>query len=525
MPFFVDFKSAFDTVWRDGLFYKMKLMGIDGNILQLLQNMYQQVQYCVKLNGKVSKPFNSSIGVKQGCVFSPLLFNMYVSDIPDIFDDACHPVTVNSLTTNSMLFVDDLVLLSESAEGIQRCLGKLENYCLQWGLTINQDKTKVIIFNKGGKKLQKFKFYVNDSEIEIAQSYCYLGIIFSSCGTFNRAISALHDKARKAFFALKQMETSQHPLLTISLFDKLVLPIMTYAVEVWGPFLLHKSKCAKSCSLKSTLEHQVLEKLNLHLCKYLLGVSRKSTNDAVRWEMGRLPILLLTVKRWFSFANHAFCSPNDSFLKISLISNNPAADELEQFSWRSRLLQTLEVSNLIAYPDVPLLSLFHSDIGTECRNRLSSLYIQGWRDSIDKIGNQSTGHKLQTYSKIKDYFGMENYILLLPVAKRRHFTKLKISAHHLSIERGGYTRPVTPRHERYCFDCNEMMIGDEFHFMLKCPKYAWERSKMFQQLSEVCNLANDGDFDTFVTLMQHCHGDTEVASIVCNFVKDCFTCS
>ena len=318
-----------------------------------------------------------------------------------------------------------------------------------------------IIFNKGGKKFKKFKFYVNDSEIEIAQSYCYLGIVFSSCGTFNRAISALHDKARKAFFALKQMETSQHPLLTISLFDKLVLPIMTYAVEVWGPFLLNKSKCAKSCSLKSTLEHQVLEKLNLHLCKYLLGVSRKSTNDAVRGEMGRLPILLLTVKRWFSFANHAFCSPNDSFLKKSLISNNPAADELEQFSWRSHLLQTLEVSHLIAHPDVPFLSLFQSDIGTECQNRLSALYIQGWRDSIDKIGNQSTGHKLQTYSKIKDNFGMENYILLLPVAQRRHFTKLKISAHHLSIERGRYTRPVTPRHERYCVDCNEMMIGDD----------------------------------------------------------------
>ena len=130
-------------------------MGIDGNILQLLQNMYQQVQYCVKLNGKVSKPFNSSIGVKQGCVLSPLLFNMYVSDIPDIFDDACHPVTVNSLTTNSMLFADDLVLLSESAEDIQRCLGKLENYCHQWGLTINQDKTKVIIFNKKVVRNQK----------------------------------------------------------------------------------------------------------------------------------------------------------------------------------------------------------------------------------------------------------------------------------------------------------------------------------------------------------------------------------
>ena len=272
-----------------------------------------------------------------------------------------------------------------------------------------------------------------------------MGIIFSSCGALNRAISALHDKARKAFFALKQMETLQHPLLTISLFDKLVLPIMTYAIEVWGPFLLNKSKCAESCSLKSMLEHQVLEKLNLYLCKYLLGVSRKSTNDAVRGEMGRLPILLLAVKQWFSFANHAFCSPNDSFLKKSLISSNPAADESEQFSWRSRLLQTLEVSNLISYPDVPLLSLFHSNIGTEYQNRLSALYIQGWRDSIDKIGNQSTDHKLQTYSKTKDYLGMENYVLLLPVAKRRHFSKLKISAHHLSIESVGVTRGQLPR--------------------------------------------------------------------------------
>ena len=70
-----------------------------------------------------------------------------------------------------------------------------------------------------------------------------------------------------------------------------------------------------------------------------------------------------------------------------------------------------------------------------------------------------------------------------------------------------------------------MTIGDEFHFMLECPKYAWERGKMFQQLSEVCNLANNGEFDTFVRLMQHGHGDTVVASIVCNFVKECFTCS
>ena len=93
---------------------------------------------------------------------------------------------------------------------------------------------------------------------------------------------------------------------------------------------------------------------------------------------------------------------------------------------------------------------------------------------INKIGNQSTGHKLQTYCTIKDYFGIENHILSMPVSKRRQFTKLKNSAHHLSIERGRYTWPAdTPRHERYCSDCNDMTFGGKFHFMLNYPKYAW----------------------------------------------------
>ena len=81
-------------------------MCIDGNILQLLQNTHQQVQYSVKMNGMDSKPCHSSIGVEQGCVLSPLQFNVYVSDILDFYD-ARHPVTVNSLTTNSLLFADD----------------------------------------------------------------------------------------------------------------------------------------------------------------------------------------------------------------------------------------------------------------------------------------------------------------------------------------------------------------------------------------------------------------------------------
>ena len=107
------------------------------------------------------------VGVKQGCVLSPLLFNMFISDLPDIFTADCDPVTVNSLSTNSLLFADDLVMLSESAEGLQNCIDKLEGYCNKWGLCINQSKTKVIIFNKGGMKISKFRFCVNNQVIDV----------------------------------------------------------------------------------------------------------------------------------------------------------------------------------------------------------------------------------------------------------------------------------------------------------------------------------------------------------------------
>ena len=182
----------------------------------------------------------------------------------------------------------------------------------------------------------------------------------------------------------------------------------------------------------------------------------------------------------------------------------------------------MSLCNGISYPETPLLSLFQPGFDAECFNSLSGHYKQGWLESINKVHDNTSGHKLKTYCSLKTQFGMENYVRGIPQSERRHFTKLKISAHHLSIERGRYTRPITPRSQRYCSDCKEQAIGDEFHFLLKCPKFAWERRKMFEKFSEFTSIKNNGDDDTFITLMQHLQGDVKVARIVCAFVNECF---
>ena len=109
------------------------------------------------------------------------------------------------------------------------CLNKLSDYCNLWGLNINIKKTNIVIYNKGGHNISRFKFTLRGNEVAVVNHYCYLGIIFSSCGSFSKAINALHDKAKKAFFRLRQIDPRNDVLLTIKLFDMIVPMDLKYA--------------------------------------------------------------------------------------------------------------------------------------------------------------------------------------------------------------------------------------------------------------------------------------------------------
>ena len=95
----------------------------------MIKNIYSSVYYKLKLNRKLTDKINSNIGVKQGCIMSPTLFNIYLSDICSIFDNSCQPVTAYDIQINCLLYADDMVLLSESQSGLQMCLNKLNSYC------------------------------------------------------------------------------------------------------------------------------------------------------------------------------------------------------------------------------------------------------------------------------------------------------------------------------------------------------------------------------------------------------------
>ena len=149
---FIDLKRAFDTVYRNGLWYELIKYGVDGKIIRLLRSMYSSVKSCVRHLNCLSDFFKSDLGLFQGEIMSPILFSLFINDIESSLQvNTLEGITLDQITIYLLLFADDAVIISDSKEGLQSSLSQLESYCKKWKLTVNVSKTKVVIFQKGGR--------------------------------------------------------------------------------------------------------------------------------------------------------------------------------------------------------------------------------------------------------------------------------------------------------------------------------------------------------------------------------------
>jgi len=189
---------------------------------------------------------------------------MFLNNIEDIFiDNELSGINVDMFKLFLISYADDIVIFVNSKEQLQLNVDALYEYCQRWKMIVNINKTKVMVFRKSGRLAALTQLYYTNGELEVVGKCTYLGIVFSTGGSFSDSQNALSGPALKAITNI----SVRHRL---DLFDKLISPILNYANQVWR-----------------FIQGSSIERVHLQFCKRLLGVKRTIQNECVYGELGR----------------------------------------------------------------------------------------------------------------------------------------------------------------------------------------------------------------------------------------------
>ena len=223
---FIDFKSAFDTIWRNALWKMMYSIGINQKIIQIIKSMYGKSTCAVMIDGRLTKWFEVTVGVRQGCLLSPTLFNLFLDFAMMELKCLQDRVSLDNDLCFDVRYADDTTLVAAVFDKLQLSTDQLLSACQKYGMKVNVSKCKVI-------SLHPNPVIICNNAVESVEEFTFLGSVVPTTSSDIRRRVALANSAfgrlKKNVWSRKDVSTS----LKLRLYKALVLPIAIYGSETW----------------------------------------------------------------------------------------------------------------------------------------------------------------------------------------------------------------------------------------------------------------------------------------------------
>ena len=222
----LDLSKAFDKVSHRCLKLKLEYYGIRHKTLQWISSFLDQRTQRVVCSGHTSLPIDVTSGVPQGTVLGPLLFLIYINDLPDLITSSCS------------LFADDCLLYREidtpnDSQTLQSDLYKLETWANEWLMSFNINKCEVIQITL--KNPIQSAYYLYGHQLKQVTEAKYLGVTLDSKLNFNKHIDAVCKKVNTMLSFIRRNLHTQLTHVKSQAYRMYIRPILEYSSTVWAP--------------------------------------------------------------------------------------------------------------------------------------------------------------------------------------------------------------------------------------------------------------------------------------------------
>lgn len=227
----MDLAKAFDTIDHNILLRKLNTLQLDPCLINLLRSYLVDRKQFVVINGEKSECITPTSSVPQGSVLSPLLFALFINDLPPL------------IKSKLLLFADDLKVFLEiksinDARQLQNDIDTIVNWCNLNGLKVNINKCNAMTFTKKQQNnILTFNYNINDSALNRVNSYRDLGIIFDSKLSFEMHFRNITTRAYRTLGFISRSLNKFRDMNTYKiLYNTYVRSIIDYCSPVWSPF-------------------------------------------------------------------------------------------------------------------------------------------------------------------------------------------------------------------------------------------------------------------------------------------------
>jgi hypothetical protein len=306
---FLDAIKAFDNLWRQALYLKLK--NNSNSILStiiILKIYYDKLSSKIRINNMLSKLFNLARGVKQGGVLSGSLFNFFIDDLIQECCQAGLGASFINIIVAIICFCDDICLISPDAHELQLLLNICNNYSKKWALEYNISKFKFIVF--GTSKFNNTNFLLNNLSLTYSNKFKYLGIDFTHDLNFSNFFLNKFQSVSKSFFTLTAFGFRPggiNPHLQSFVYKSFCLSRLLYGFEIL------------------TVNKSTINKMNVNqnsIIRYMTGLSKKSHISNTRKVLRILSINELNDYMKLIFVKNLKNSKICSEIFNHLINNN-----------------------------------------------------------------------------------------------------------------------------------------------------------------------------------------------------------